>query len=45
MPLFSLVIPPSDLATVLYFAELLKDIFKAVKAIPSAIDTLKATKL
>jgi len=43
-PLFSLVIPPLDLATVLYLIELLKDVFKATKATPSAIDTSKATK-
>ena len=43
-PLSSPVILPSDPATVLYLAELLKDIFKAAKATPSAIDTPKATK-
>jgi hypothetical protein len=41
---FSLIIPPLDLATVFYFIELLKDIFKAVKVIFSTIDTFKATK-
>jgi hypothetical protein len=44
MPLSSPIIPPLDLVTVLYLVELLKDILKAVKAIPSTIDTLKATK-
>ena len=43
-PLSSLVIPPLDLVTVLHLAELLKDVLKAVKATPSAIDTFKATK-
>jgi hypothetical protein len=43
-PLSSLVIPPLDLVTAIYLAELLKDVLKVVKAIPSAIDTPKATK-
>jgi hypothetical protein len=44
MPFFSLVIPPLDLVTVIYLTELLKDVLKAVKAIPGTIDTSKATK-
>ena len=44
-PLPSPVIPPLDLVTIIYLAELLKDVLKAVKATPSAIDTPKATKL
>ena len=43
-PLPSLVIPPLDLVTVIYLAELFKDVLKAVKVIPGAIDTPKATK-
>ena len=43
-PLSSLVIPPLEPVTAIYLAELLKDVLKAVKAIPSAIDTPKATK-
>ena len=43
-PLSSLVIPPLDLVTVIYLAELLKNILKAVKATPGAIDTSKVTK-
>jgi hypothetical protein len=43
-PLFSLVIPPSDLITVHYLIELLKDILKTVIAISGAIDTPKVTK-
>ena len=43
-PLFSLVIPPSDPVTVIYLAELLKDILKAVKATSGATDTPKATE-
>jgi len=43
-PLFSLVIPPLDLVTVLYLAKLLKDVLNIVKEVPSAIDTSKATK-
>jgi len=43
-PLSSLVIPPLDLVTILYLAELLKDILKVVKVIPGAIDTPKATE-
>jgi len=43
-PLSSLVIPPLDLVTAIYLIELLKDVLKAVKAIPSAIDTPKTTK-
>jgi len=43
-PFPSLVIPPLDLVTVIYLAEMLKDVLKAVKVIPSAIDTPKATK-
>jgi hypothetical protein len=39
-PLFSLVIPPLDLVTFIYFMEL-----NILKAIFSAIDTPKATKL
>ncbi len=45
MPLFSLVIPPLDLVIVLYLAELLKDILKAVKEVFGAIDTFKATAM
>ena len=44
MPLFSLVIPPLDLVTVIYLAELLKDILKTVKATLGTIDTSKTTK-
>ena len=43
-PLSNPIIPPLDLVTVLYFAELLKDVLKVVKATPSAIDTFKATE-
>jgi len=43
-PLSSLVIPPLDPVTVFYLVELLKDILKVVKVIPSAIDSFKATK-
>jgi hypothetical protein len=43
-PLFNLVILPLNLVTVLYLIELLKDVLKAVKAIPSTIDTFKASK-
>ena len=43
-PLPSPVIPPLDLVTIIYLAELLKDILKVVKAISSAIDTPKATE-
>ena len=44
MPLSSPVILPLDLVTVIYFAELLKDVLKAVKVILSTIDTSKATE-
>jgi len=43
-PLPSPVIPPLDPVTVIYLAELLKDVLKAVKAILGAIDTSKATE-
>ena len=43
-PLSSLVIPPLDLVTAIYLIELLKDVLKAVKVIPGAIDTPKAIK-
>jgi len=43
-PLFSLIIPPLDLVTIIHLTELLKDILKAVKVIFGAIDTSKATK-
>ena len=43
-PLSSLVIPPLDLVTAIYLIELLKDILKVVKVMPSAMDTPKATK-
>lgn len=44
-PLSSPVIPPSDPITVLYLAELLKDILKAAKTTSGAIDTPKATAM
>ena len=44
IPLSNLVIPLSDPVTIFYLAELLRDVLKVVKAIPSAIDTPKATK-
>ena len=44
MLFFSLVILPLNPVTIIYLAELLKDILKAVKIILSTIDTLKATK-
>ena len=44
-PLSSLVIPPSDLVTTLYLAELLKDVLKAIKATSGAIDTPKASAI
>ena len=37
-------IPPLNLITTLYLAELLKDVLKVIKATFSAIDTPKATK-
>ena len=38
------VIPPLEPVTVIYLAELLKDVLNTVKAISGAIDTFKATK-
>ena len=37
--------PPLDPVTILYLAELLKDILKVVKATSGAIDTPKATAI
>jgi len=39
-----LVILPLELVTVIYLAELLKDVLNVVKATSSAIDISKATK-
>ena len=36
--------PLPNLVTIIYLAELLKDVLKVVKVTPSAIDTFKATK-
>jgi len=38
------VIPPLELVTIIYLAELLKDILNVVKATSSTTDTLKAIK-
>jgi len=43
-PLLNLIILPLNLITVIYLAELFKDVLKVVKATPSATDTPKATK-
>jgi len=44
-PFSSLVIPPLDLVTILYLAELLKDVLKVIKITSGTIDTPKATAI